>query len=117
MVDSQHGKALLKIISIVTRTALMLSLACGGQAIIGTDAMPKLTERERLADLEQRQTKLSAELDQARRALRGKYASFVMEQNVEALTEREFRDIVAQAIRAGGPASLAALKAVPARAA
>ncbi|MDB5581542.1 MAG: hypothetical protein JWR80_6718 [Bradyrhizobium sp.] len=76
--------------------------------------MPKLTERERLADLESRQRKLAQELDDARKALRARYATIVPELRVERLTEREFRDLLTLAIRAGGPAALAALKPLPA---
>ncbi|MDB5575688.1 MAG: hypothetical protein JWR80_864 [Bradyrhizobium sp.] len=76
--------------------------------------MPKLTERERLTDLESRQRKLAQELDEARRTLRARYAAIVPELGVERLTEREFRDLLTLAIRAGGAASLAALKPLPA---
>ena len=75
--------------------------------------MPKLTEREHLADLEARQTKIAGQIVSARRAVRDKYASLMGELAVECLTEREFRDILSQAIRAGGPASVTALKALP----
>ena len=75
--------------------------------------MPKLNERERLADLESRRRKLDDEVEIARRALRGKYAAAVPELAVERLTEREFREVVSHAIRAGGAASVAALKALP----
>lgn len=76
--------------------------------------MPKQTERERLVDLESRRRKLDDEVENARRALRGKYAAAVSELAVETLTEREFRDLIGHAIRAGGPPALAALKALPA---
>jgi hypothetical protein len=76
--------------------------------------MPKLTERERLADLEARQRRVAVEVETARRALRGRYAAIVPELAVETLSEREFRDLLAHAIRAGGTACLAALKPLPA---
>lgn len=76
--------------------------------------MPKQTDRERLADLESRRRKLDDEVEIARRALRGKYAALVPDLAVETLTEREFRDLLGQAIRAGGAPALAALKALPA---
>lgn len=76
--------------------------------------MPKLSERERLAELEARQQKLVLELDEARHLLRARYAAIVPDLCVERLTEREFRDLLAQAIRTGGPAALAALKPLPA---
>lgn len=75
--------------------------------------MPKMTDRERLADLEARQRKMVEEVEKTRHALRGKYAAIVPELAVETLTEREFRDILATAIRIGGAAAIAALKALP----
>lgn len=75
--------------------------------------MPKMTDRERLADLEARQRKMVEEVDKTRRALRGKYAAIVPELAVEQLTEREFRDVLTGAIRVGGAAAIAALKSLP----
>ena len=75
--------------------------------------MPKMTDRERLADLEARQRKMVEEVEKTRRALRGKYADIVPELAVESLTEREFRDILVAAIRVGGAAAIAALKPLP----
>jgi hypothetical protein len=48
----------------------------------------------------------------------GKYASIISDLEIERLSEKEFRDILAQAIRVGGAACIAALKpiAVPQRA-
>jgi hypothetical protein len=76
--------------------------------------MPKMTERDRLADLEARQRKMNDELESARRALRGKYAAMIAEMPVEKLTEREFRELLIQAIRVGGSAALTAVKGLPA---
>ena len=75
--------------------------------------MPKMTERDRLADLETRQRKLTEDLETARRALRGKYAAMVNEVPIETLTEREFRELLMQAIRVGGGAALTVLKKLP----
>jgi len=75
--------------------------------------MPKLSDREKLADLEGRQTKLAEEVENARRAVRGKYAAILADLSVERLSEREFREIVGLAIKAGGTSSVAALKALP----
>lgn len=72
--------------------------------------MPKMTDRERLADLEARQRKMVEEVEKTRQALRGKYAAIVPELAVETLTEREFRDVLIAAIRVGGVAAIAALK-------
>ena len=78
----------------------------GGQTIERKMDMPKKSERERLADLEARQRKVAEDVEKARRALRGKYAAIVPEHPVETLTEREFREVVELAIRAGGGAQL-----------
>lgn len=75
--------------------------------------MPKMTDRERLADLEARQRKMIEEVGKARSALRGKYAAIVPELAVETLTEREFREVLIAAIRVGGITAIAALKALP----
>ncbi len=75
--------------------------------------MPKLSERERLAELEARQRRAAQEVETARRALRGKYADIVRDLPVEALSERIFKDLLTEAIRVGGEASFAALKAMP----
>ncbi|SER15659.1 hypothetical protein SAMN05518866_105229 [Sphingobium sp. YR768] len=75
--------------------------------------MPKMTERDRLADLEARQRKMNDELESARRALRGKYAAMIAEMSVEKLTEKDFRELLTQAIRVGGNAALMALKGLP----
>ena len=75
--------------------------------------MPKKSERERLGDLEARQRKVADEVEKSRRALRGRYAAIVTDLAVETFTEREFRDIIAQAIRAGAIASIGALKGLP----
>lgn len=85
----------------------------GGQPDDSELDMPKLSEREKLADLEARQRKMVEEVTQARSALRDRYAAMVRDLGVEALTEREFRDLLTHAIRVGGAASVGALKALP----
>lgn len=74
--------------------------------------MPKMTDRERLADLESRERKLAQEVLGARRALRGRYAMMVEELAVEQLSERAFRDIMGHAIRVGGDRAVEALRAL-----
>ncbi len=76
--------------------------------------MPKMSERDRLAELETRHRMVTNELDQARRALRDRYAAIVTEMSVEQLPEREFREITGHVIRVSGSAALAALKTLPA---
>jgi hypothetical protein len=76
--------------------------------------MPKLTEREKLTDLEKRQRALAEEAERVRQALRARYGTLLADIPVERISEKEFRDLLAQVIRAGGPAAIAALKALPA---
>jgi len=74
--------------------------------------MPKMTDRDRLADLEARQRKIAEEVESARRCIRERYAVIVAETGVENFAEREFRDILTHALRAGGPAAVQALKSL-----
>lgn len=90
-----------------------MAIVAGRPSFIEDDDMPKLTERDRLAELVERQRKATEDLDKARRDLRGKYAEQLRDLAVERLSERELKDVVAQAIRAGGPVAIAALKALP----
>jgi hypothetical protein len=76
--------------------------------------MPKMTERERLAKIEADQANLAQEAETVRRGLRAQYGRLATELAVERLSEREFRDVLGQAIRVGGSAALAALKVLPA---
>lgn len=78
--------------------------------------MPKVNERERLADLETRQRKVTQDVENARRALRGKYAAMVLDLPIESLSEREFKDVLTHTIRVGGSPTVFALKALPAAA-
>lgn len=75
--------------------------------------MPKMTDRERLAKLEADQRRLADEAETVRRAVRANYGALAQELAIETLTEREFRDVLAHAIRVGGQASIAALKPLP----
>ncbi|WP_232476066.1 hypothetical protein [Flavisphingomonas formosensis] len=76
--------------------------------------MPKMTDRERLAKIEADQRSLAREAETVRGAVRARYGVLATELPVETLSEREFRDVVGQAIRVGGLAAIAALKALPA---
>jgi hypothetical protein len=78
------------------------------------DVMSKLTDRDRLAQLEAQERRAAEEVAQARSALRAKYASQVRDHPVERLSEREFRDALVQLVRVGGAAAIAALKPLPA---
>lgn len=74
--------------------------------------MPKMNDRERLAKLQADQERLAQETQAVRHSLRCQYGALVADMSVEQLTEREFRDILTLAIGIGGPAAIAALKAL-----
>ncbi|PJG49637.1 hypothetical protein CAF53_02420 [Sphingobium sp. LB126] len=76
--------------------------------------MPKISDRDKLAELVERQRKVAAEVEETRKRVRGRYAQLVPELPVEQLAERDFREVLVQALRVGGEAALAALKALPA---
>jgi chemotaxis response regulator CheB len=73
--------------------------------------MPKLSERERLADLVERQQKIAEEIETAQRRLRERYGALVSQMPVEGIAERDFREVVLLALKLGGPAAIGALKA------
>lgn len=77
--------------------------------------MPKLTERERLAEMEQRQRKMTEEIEQQRAAVRARYAALITDLPVEAFTEKEFRDGIQLMLKAGPGATLQLLKATSTR--
>ena len=74
--------------------------------------MPKKSERDRLADLVERQKKVGEEIEAARAQVRARYARIVADMPIEDLTERDFRDVLGQGLRGGGNAALTALKAL-----
>ncbi|KTE04095.1 hypothetical protein ATE68_00020 [Sphingopyxis sp. H038] len=78
--------------------------------------MPKMTDRERLAKIDNDQRKLADEAEAVRRQIRARYGALAAEIPVEQLTEREYKDVLVLATRAGGAAAVAALKALPAAA-
>jgi len=76
--------------------------------------MPKLTDREKLIELDKRRKALDDEAAAVRRNLRARYGTILADLPVERMTEKEFRELVGQAVRTGGPAAIAVLKPLPA---
>jgi hypothetical protein len=74
--------------------------------------MPKMTDRERLARLESDQRRLAEETRTVRSSLRAQYGLLTETLEVEALSEREFREVLSHAIRVGGGVAIGALKAL-----
>jgi hypothetical protein len=72
-----------------------------------------MTDRERLAKIEADQRRLADEAEAVRRSLRAGYAAIAAELAVETLSEREFRELLGHAIRAGAVAAVSAVKALP----
>jgi hypothetical protein len=77
--------------------------------------MPKMSDRERLSDLELRHRRMSEEIVEVRRSLRGKFAAIILDLPVETMTEKEFRALLTHAIRVGVATAIAALAPIQAK--
>lgn len=75
--------------------------------------MPRMTNREKLAELEARQRKIGDDIEAARSAVREGYAAILSRLPVERWSERDLKEVLEQGLRVGAPATLAALKALP----
>lgn len=76
--------------------------------------MPKLSDRDKLAELVERQKKVGDEIAETRQRVRARYAEIVVGLAVEDLSEREFRELLTVTLKVGGASALAALKSLPA---
>jgi hypothetical protein len=72
--------------------------------------MPKMSDRERLADLAEKSRKLAEEMEMTRR-VRERYGAIVTALPVESIGEREFREAVGLLVKLDGQTAIAALKA------
>jgi len=75
--------------------------------------MPKMNDREKLADLEARQRKIGEELEAARQAVRSRYVGMLTGLPLERMGERDLKELVEQALRVGPAAAIGALKVLP----
>lgn len=72
--------------------------------------MPKMSERERLADLVEKRRKIADEIETTQKRLRERYGAIVVALPVEDIAERDFREALALLLKLGGPATVGALK-------
>ncbi|WP_298673178.1 hypothetical protein [uncultured Sphingomonas sp.] len=79
----------------------------------GTLIMPKMSEREKLADLVAKRDKIADEIETAQKRVRERYAAIVVAMPVEEIGEREFREALGLVLKLGGAAAVGALKAAP----
>ena len=77
--------------------------------------MPKMSDRERLADLVEKSRKLADEIETTERRVRERYGAIVAGLPVETVGERDFREDVGLLVKLGGPAAIGAMKAVPSK--
>ena len=75
--------------------------------------MPKLNDRDKLAQQDATLKRLQAEIADTQKRVRAHYAEILHELPVEHLTDREFKDLIGHAVRAGGGASIVALQVLP----
>lgn len=72
--------------------------------------MPKMSERERLADLVEKRRKLADEIETTEKRLRERYSAIVAALPVERIAEREFREAMGLLLKLGAPPAIAAMK-------
>lgn len=77
--------------------------------------MPKMSDREKLADLAAKGRKIAEEMEATRQRMRERYSAIVTALPVENFSEREFREAMGLLVKLDGPAAIAALKAAAPR--
>lgn len=77
--------------------------------------MPKMSDREKLADLAAKSRKIAEEMETTRQRMRERYGAIVTALPVEAYSEREFREAVGLLVKLNATAAIAALKAAAPR--
>lgn len=72
--------------------------------------MPKMSERERLADLVEKRQKIADEIETTQKRLRERYGAIVTALPVEGIAEKDFREAIGLLLKLGGPPAVAAMK-------
>lgn len=72
--------------------------------------MPKMSDREKLADLAAKSRKIAEEIEATRQRMRERYSAIVTALPVETYSEREFREAMGLLVKLDASAAIAALK-------
>ncbi|MBB3928587.1 hypothetical protein GGR43_004332 [Sphingobium jiangsuense] len=67
--------------------------------------MPKMSERERIADLLEKSRRIAGEIETAQKRLRDRYGAIVTALPVEMVAEKDFREALGLLLKLGGPAA------------
>jgi len=84
--------------------------ADGSATIEGKLVMPKMSDREKLADLAAKCRKIAEEIEATRQRMRERYSAIVTALPVETYSEREFREAMGLLVKLDASTAIAALK-------